>query len=118
MTAIKAQVQMVGGERAAGANVVKGLDELSFCRFTLKLPEFDPPEWIELNGLTMRSPVLAAAPAAAGVEVAGQAWGSKSEAMRRLFEQGVSIADTARAVGVDYAFAYGVHKRWKAKGSQ
>jgi len=118
MTAIKAQVQMVGGEGAAGANVVKALDELSFCRFTLKLPEFDPPEWIELNGQTKRSPALAAAPATADAEVAGRARVSKSEKMRRLFKQGVSIADTARAVGVPYAFAYGVYKRWKAKGSQ
>jgi UDP-N-acetyl-D-mannosaminuronate dehydrogenase len=28
------------------------------------------------------------------------------------------IESTARAIGVDYAFAYGVYKRWKAKGSQ
>ncbi len=118
MTAIKAQVQMVGGEGAAGANVVKGLDELSFCRFTLKLPEFDPPEWIELDGRAKRSPAPAAAAATADAGVAVRGWGSKSEAMRRMFEQGASIADTARAVGVDYAFAYGVHKRWKAKGSQ
>ena len=72
MTAIKAQVQMVGGERAAGVNVVKGLDELSFCRFTLKLPEFEPPEWIELNDRPKRSPALAAAAATADAEVAGR----------------------------------------------
>ncbi len=118
MTAIKAQVQMVGGERAAGANVVKGLDELSFCRFTLKLPEFDPPEWIELDGRAGRSPAIAVAVASADAGFAGQQRGWKSEEMRRLFRQGVSIADAARAVGVDYAFAYGVYKRWKEKGGQ
>lgn len=118
MTAIKAQVLMVGGERAAGANVVKGLDELSFCRFTLKLPEFDPPEWIELDDRAKRSPVITASAVTADADLAGREWGSKSEEMRRLFEQGTSIADTARAIGVDYAFAYGVHKRWRAKGGQ
>lgn len=109
MTAIKAQVEMVGGEAAAGLNVVKALDELSFCRFTLRLAEFVDPVWIDLprEGNAKPSPPIGNR----GVQVAG----SKSEAMRRLFEQGVSVADTARTIGVAYQFAYQVHQRWKEK---
>ena len=36
---------------------------------------------------------------------------TKSERMRRLFAQGKTVADVARLIGVDYAFAYGVAKR-------
>ncbi|MBI3748374.1 MAG: hypothetical protein HY262_05970 [Chloroflexi bacterium] len=88
---------------------MKALDELSFCRFTLRLAEFGDPVWIDLprEGKAKPSP-----PVEAGrTPVAG----SKSEAMRRLFEQGVSVADTARTIGVPYQFAYQVHQRWKGK---
>lgn len=109
MTAIQAQVQMVGGEAAAGLNVVKALDELSFCRFTLRLAEFEDPVWIDLprEGKAKPAPPIWAGEA--------QVTGSKSDAMRRLFEEGVSVADTARALGVAYQFAYQVHQRWKGK---
>lgn len=117
MTAIRAQVTMIGGEAAAGPNVVKALDELSFCRFTLKRPEFGPPEWIELEGDGNRRPQRGTAQAPSRVTI-GTQHGAKSQAMRALFAQGVSIADTARAVGVDYAFAHGVHQRWQAKGGR
>jgi hypothetical protein len=60
-TAIKAQVEMVGGEAAAGPNVVKALDELSFCRFTLRLTEFADPVWIDLPGTKMIATLVAIA---------------------------------------------------------
>jgi hypothetical protein len=33
--------------------------------------------------------------------------------MRGLFEDGWTVAQVAKALKVNYAFAYGVHKRWK-----
>jgi hypothetical protein len=111
MTAIQAQVHMVGGETTAGPMVVKALDELSFCRFTLRLAEFKPPHWIELQGARDQRKLETHLPSAAR----DQASGTKSSAMRLLFEQGQSVADAARAVGVPYQFAYGVHRRWEAK---
>ena len=145
MTGIRAQARMLGGEVKAGQNVVKALDELSFCRFTLKLPDFDPPRWIELgpdHGATSPGP----APAGAGIgsrssprhqrpgraekvtgpplpplrklNLTNAPHGAKSEAMRGFFALGYEVADVARAVGVDYPFAYGVRQRWLAKGGK
>jgi hypothetical protein len=37
---------------------------------------------------------------------------NKSEAMRRLYRDGQSVAQVAKSIGVGYAFAYGVRKRW------
>ena len=39
---------------------------------------------------------------------------NKSEAMRSGYEEGRSVAEVARSMGVAYGFAYGVHKRWLA----
>lgn len=36
---------------------------------------------------------------------------SKSEMARELFAAGKSVADTAREIGIGYAFAYGIAKR-------
>ena len=45
------------------------------------------------------------------IEARARAAASKSEGMRILFDAGYSVADAARVIGVDYAFAYGVAKR-------
>lgn len=42
--------------------------------------------------------------------------GSKSERMRHLFAQGMSVSEVARELGVSHGFAYGVRKRWLEKG--
>jgi hypothetical protein len=52
----------------------------------------------------------------AGAQTDGRcarAAGNKSAEMRRLFAQGQSVAEVAKALDVAYAFAYGVHKRWR-----
>ena len=49
----------------------------------------------------------------AGILSDAFATGNKSEVMRRLFEKGLTIADVSRFLDVPYAFAYGVHKRWR-----
>jgi hypothetical protein len=109
MRCVQAQVRMVGGDDALGRNPIKAIDELAFCRFTLDL-DLGPVSWVTPPDSS--GPTLAAE---AAHEPRAWRHGEKSQAMRELFEQGVSIADTARAVGVDYAFAYGVHERWLAK---
>jgi predicted RNase H-like nuclease len=44
----------------------------------------------------------------------GGAGESKSAAMRRLFVEGRTVVEVAKALNVDYGFAYGVRKRWLA----
>jgi predicted RNase H-like nuclease len=39
---------------------------------------------------------------------------SKSGAMRRLFAEGRTVSEVAKAMNVSYGFAYGVRKRWLA----
>jgi hypothetical protein len=39
---------------------------------------------------------------------------SKSAAMRRLYEDGQTVAEVAKALNVDRSFAHAVHKRWRA----
>ena len=48
----------------------------------------------------------------------GDAEESKSAAMRRLFAEGRTVVEVAKALNVDYSFAHGVHKRWLATQSQ
>ncbi len=38
---------------------------------------------------------------------------TKSRTMRGLFEDGWTVAQVAKALKVNYAFAYGVHRRWQ-----
>jgi hypothetical protein len=59
-----------------------------------KAPAFDEAEW-------------------AAMLTDAFATGNKSEVMRRLFAKGLTIADVSRFLDVPYAFAYGVHKRWR-----
>ena len=51
---------------------------------------------------------------APGTPSPGGAGESKSEAMRRLFAEGATVVEVAKALNVDYGFAYGVRKRWLA----
>lgn len=126
MTGVRAQAQMVGGEDKAGPILLKALDELNFCRFTLKLPDFDPPRWIELEserhirqqpGLPAKRPG-SRLPALRPLKLENAPHGAKSEAMRGLFAQGYEVADVARAAGVSYQFAYGVRQRWLENGGR
>jgi predicted RNase H-like nuclease len=48
----------------------------------------------------------------------GDAGESKSAAMRRLFAEGRTVVEVAKALNVDYSFAHGVHKRWLAAQTQ
>lgn len=43
---------------------------------------------------------------------------SKSAAMRRLFADGRTVVEVAKALNVDYSFAFGVRKRWLATQPQ
>ena len=45
------------------------------------------------------------------LEARARAQAVKSDGMRMLLAAGYSVADTARVIGVDYGFAYGVAKR-------
>ena len=44
----------------------------------------------------------------------GEASESKSATMRRLFAEGRTVVEVAKALHVDYSFAFGVRKRWLA----
>ena len=48
----------------------------------------------------------------------GEVGESKSAAMRRLFAEGRTVVEVAKALNVDYGFAYGVRKRWLAAQTQ
>jgi predicted RNase H-like nuclease len=48
----------------------------------------------------------------------GDAGESKSAAMRRLFAEGRTVVEVAKALNVDYGFAHGVRKRWLATQTQ
>jgi predicted RNase H-like nuclease len=48
----------------------------------------------------------------------GEVGASKSAAMRRLFAEGRTVVEVAKALNVDYSFAHGVHKRWLAAQTQ
>jgi predicted RNase H-like nuclease len=50
-------------------------------------------------------------PETAAPDEAGE---SKSAAMRRLFAEGRTVSEVAKAMNVAYGFAYGVRKRWLA----
>ena len=53
-------------------------------------------------------------PALQAARGAGVAPGpNKSATMRRLYEQGQTVAQVAKSLGVAYGFAYGVHQRWQ-----
>jgi hypothetical protein len=57
---------------------------------------------------------VSAAPALRGARGAGVSPGpNKSATMRRLYEQGQTVAVVAKSLGVAYGFAYGVHRRWQ-----
>ena len=42
----------------------------------------------------------------------GETGVSKSEVMRRMYAEGSTVVEVAKALNVDYSFAYGVRKRW------
>jgi hypothetical protein len=109
MIAVRGQVVMIGGEATLGRNPIKAIDELCFCRFTLKR-DLGPITWLPGPGSRAPSP-----PPSRVAPTGGWPHGAKSAAMRALFDEGHKVADVGRAIGVDYAFAYSVHKAWLDK---